>query len=161
MKVRLKNQAGQVSASPIQPPGLPSGPEPPHLPQTLTFTSFARQILTFPLPAGPITSWAYRGMVAPPVPDASSRTDLEFDHHAPFSLRATPTKFREHDVETNRNPNSLASSVLPRLRLRSVLKAKSQEKRVLPKVPGYFARAQKQLAELNRWDSGKVWLPWW
>lgn len=43
----------------------------PGLPRTPMFPSFFCQILTFPLPAGPMTSCAYRGMSAIPGPPAA------------------------------------------------------------------------------------------
>lgn len=84
-------------------------PRIPSLPPTSSPTFlFSDQILTFPLPAGPMTSCAYRGMSAVPVVGAA-RLTTEADHTAPFSLRAALTEFREPHVRTNRNPKSLCA----------------------------------------------------
>lgn len=82
-------------------------PSPSCTPRTPTFLS-SRQILTFPLPAGPMTNCAYRGISPLGSRHRQARTTEPYSH-APFSLRATPTEFQEQDLRTNRNPISFCS----------------------------------------------------
>lgn len=95
--LKRRSELPRVSGSLVRTPTDRSITSRIPLPPTSHFS-----LLTFPLPAGPMTSCAYRGMPTPGFPGAA--------RHTPFSLRATPTEFREPEAPTNSNRRSVYAS---------------------------------------------------
>lgn len=126
-----------------------SGSELPRVPRVPPPTNCGSSSLTFPLPAGPMTSCAYRGMPAVRVPTAAG--------HTPFSLRETPPASGTR-VRANRSADRLfvataRTTECPKGRITCETRTEKKKKREKAE-PRVHACAERELRSVVGWATG-------